>query len=355
LVVSFSADSQHTAAGCLHPNLASDKTNQHCFSLDKEKKLFGERVTYSRKNLMKLFSENDKTSVLTALQAFPSDSALNLRYDARGLVTVGFEDAKGAIQSTTYDLHVDQDLQFLSELQTAYTLGRTLSSSSAQGLVQDDVPDSYAITFSTYTGLIEKYGRSSAEAAAGLHILDNAVPMLLETFSNLYPDRLLAQVVLMGSHPSTKASVDRRNLFAEVQKLVPTVKNIAETFPVVYLQAGSESAHICKSVSMHIKDPSYQVFCPASQLVSALFNANERNQHSFVDKQDSSVKTNAAVLTATTENSEDVEVYQIVLWLSIIMFFVTLAAAYSLAGMSFKRDPLLYSTFNPKWENRKNK
>lgn len=362
LSVSFSGDSQHTSAACLHPKLTSKDTNHHCISLgDSEEKLFGKKVTLSRTNLMKLFSENSKSSVLTALQAYPSDSVLTFRYDVRGLVTVGFEDKGGLMQSTTFDLHVDQDMQFLSELQTAYTLSRVLALPEAASFVKDDFPDTYSISMTTFTGLIEKYGRSSPETAAGLHILDSAVPMLLEKFAALYPDRLLSQVVLMGSHPSTKATVDTRHLFAEVQKLVPTAK-IADTFPVVYLQAGSEGAHICKSISMYVKDVTYNIFCPSAQLVSASFNEEARSKSTLSLSSKSATQSlynmpspSPTTAPTTTQLAEDVEVYQIVLWLSILMFFVLLFTVYSLACMSFKRDPLLYSNFNPKWDNRKNK
>jgi hypothetical protein len=34
---------------------------------------------------------------------------------------------------------------------------------------------------------------------------------------------------------------------------------------------------------------------------------------------------------------------------------MVLMAAYSLGWMQFKRDTLLYSTFNPNWEDRKRK
>jgi len=47
--------------------------------------------------------------------------------------------------------------------------------------------------------------------------------------------------------------------------------------------------------------------------------------------------------------------YQIVLWLCILLALWVFGAAYSLAFMTFKKDSLLYSTFNPSWEDRKRK
>lgn len=42
--------------------------------------------------------------------------------------------------------------------------------------------------------------------------------------------------------------------------------------------------------------------------------------------------------------------YHISLWTSIGLTFAAIFAAYSIGGMNFKKDTLLYSTFNPKWE-----
>ena len=49
----------------------------------------------------------------------------------------------------------------------------------------------------------------------------------------------------------------------------------------------------------------------------------------------------------------DIQRYQIALWVSIGLVVIALAAAYSLAFMDFKKDTILYSSFNPNWEERK--
>jgi len=54
---------------------------------------------------------------------------------------------------------------------------------------------------------------------------------------------------------------------------------------------------------------------------------------------------------ATTAN--DVQRYQIVLWMSVIMAFALFWIVYATISMSFKKDTLLYGTFNPNWEDRK--
>jgi hypothetical protein len=51
--------------------------------------------------------------------------------------------------------------------------------------------------------------------------------------------------------------------------------------------------------------------------------------------------------------ADDLERYQIVLWFSIVIAFVAVAAVYQLAFMSFRKDTMLYSSFNPNWEGKR--
>ncbi len=51
--------------------------------------------------------------------------------------------------------------------------------------------------------------------------------------------------------------------------------------------------------------------------------------------------------------ADDLERYQIVLWFSVGIAVVAVAAVYQLAFMSFKKDTMLYSSFNPNWEGKR--
>jgi len=48
-----------------------------------------------------------------------------------------------------------------------------------------------------------------------------------------------------------------------------------------------------------------------------------------------------------------VQHFQIFLWTSILLVVVLLWALCAMCNMTIKKDPLIYSTFNPKWEDRK--
>ena len=63
--------------------------------------------------------------------------------------------------------------------------------------------------------------------------------------------------------------------------------------------------------------------------------------------------TSALFPNASFPSDADIQRYQIALWVSIGLVVIALSAAYSLAFMEFKKDTILYSSFNPNWEERK--
>ena len=63
--------------------------------------------------------------------------------------------------------------------------------------------------------------------------------------------------------------------------------------------------------------------------------------------------TSALYPNGSFPSDAEIQRYQIALWTSILLVVIALAAAYSLAFMEFKKDTILYSSFNPNWEERK--
>jgi hypothetical protein len=61
------------------------------------------------------------------------------------------------------------------------------------------------------------------------------------------------------------------------------------------------------------------------------------------------------VAVRAVPTADEIGEYQIMAWLTIVLFFTALSASCALGGMSNKKDTLLYSTFNPKWEDKKSK
>ena len=63
--------------------------------------------------------------------------------------------------------------------------------------------------------------------------------------------------------------------------------------------------------------------------------------------------TSALFPNGSFPSDADIQRYQIALWVSILLVVIALSAAYTLAFMEFKKDTILYSSFNPNWEERK--
>jgi type IV secretory pathway VirB3-like protein len=57
----------------------------------------------------------------------------------------------------------------------------------------------------------------------------------------------------------------------------------------------------------------------------------------------------------TVPSDNGIQRYQIALWVSVALVLTIAAAVYSLAYMSFKKDSMLYSSFNPRWEDKKHR
>jgi len=137
--------------------------------------------------------EGSKTSVLTGLTDGLAASVTGSK------VTVNYR-AEGEVFSATYDLSAPEDRALFSELQYTHTLaGRLQSVDQLNALVNDDIPDFYAVTFASLPALVKKYGNGSPQAVGGVKLIDSALPWLVKSFQALYPQRLVAEVVLLGS------------------------------------------------------------------------------------------------------------------------------------------------------------
>jgi len=173
-----------------------------------------------------------------------------------------------------------------------------------------------------------------------MQLLDAAVPQLASGLNSLYGGRAVVTVVLMGSHASFIDAADPRDALATVNRLLPS-PDVLNYYPSMYIESGSTAIQdICNVLAVELDAVHFQAYCPRQQIhPQAMFQLM------------------ATATTNTTTNTTVVNVfrYQIVLWLSIVLALAAIGAAYALAFMTFKRDPLLYGSFNPQWEDRKRK
>jgi hypothetical protein len=126
---------------------------------------------------------------------------------------------------------------------------------------------------------------------------------------------------------------------------------------------------VCQKLNKDLAAVKYVAYCPSVQNGPA--GPNPTHTHMLVESHAEAVHTLGAPVSGrqlsgrglpkpvhpqpvyTYPNDDELQRYQIVLWFSIIIAFVVIAAVYSLAFMSFKKDTMLYSSFNPNWEDRK--
>jgi len=262
------------------------------------------------------------------------------------LVKVSFPTTWGNGQETaTFDLQSLADYTFLAEIQFLFSLPNNLETTT----LLDNNPDLFTLTVASITGLVEKYGRDSQEVRAGLNLLDAALPKIVNKFSSLYDASttpIISQIVLLGSHPSSLQSADIRDVLEAIDHVMPTQEGIKEFFPSLYVE-NAKAIRLCESESealnLAVAPFGFSVYCP--------WMPEARNTLSSFTAMSLFQQQNNSNTTGVT--SDQVQNYQVALWMSIIMVFILLWIVYSTAGMNFKKDTLLYGTFNPNWEDRK--
>jgi len=364
LIVSLSGDEQSAKANSVNPTLAGSHptwNNDYTAHFRPENMDFivtsqGSNPTIRRTfedltahNLQNIFANQE--GVLNMLE---TEAGVKAEYRG-GFISLQYAGNDGGNQYVRYDLTLPEDMMLFAELQAALSLVKVLNSPDSAELVQDDSPDFFSMSFNSITPLTEKYGRHSIQVIGALYLLDKTIPLIVDKFSKLYPNRLLSEVVLLGSHPSSVSTnnPDKRPLLAILNRLLPS-QNFFESglFPSLYVHGVDEKqsdGDYCKILDMQLKEEEtgYQVFCLPSRP-----NVNILERQTPVFLTQSSVSYRAA---ETPVYYQDVAKYQIVLWISLLLIFSLVYIVYSLAFMNFKKDTLIYSTFNPKWENREAK
>jgi len=298
-------------------------------------------------NLRNVFA-NDQNSVLDMLA---NHAGVEVEY-REDFVSLKYPGSNGATQYVRYDLTLPEDMLLFGELQASFSLINGLNSPDVTSLVQDGVPDFYSISFTSVTPLTEKYGRHSTQVLGALYLLDKTIPHIVDRFSLLYPSRLLSEVVLLGSHPSSLSvnNPDKKPLISILNRLLPSQDFFdSGLFPSLYVHETDErqsDQDYCEILDLQLKkeDTGFQVFCLPSRP-----NVNSLERQSPVFFTQASVSYRAADVDVYYD---DVAKYQIALWMTIILFFTAFFSFYQVAYMNFKKDTIIYSTFNPKWENR---
>lgn len=273
-----------------------------------------------------------------------------LRHVSSGSVSAAATDGKVTVsypggwndrqEQVKFDLDFSEEAHLFMELQYVDAVLSLLGTNQElAALVKDDYPDLLSVTLTSITSLVDKYGRESVEVIGALHLVDALIPKFLDSVANLYNRRVVAEVLLMGSHSSFVSATDRRKLFQDLHVLLPHEGHLPQFFPLLYVNS-SQLSTVCEMLSLRLHELKYQVFCPSSitgTMTDARFLTQSEEQVLKVDEA-------------------DIALYHIVLWSSLGGAFTVLAVVYSMMYMSFKKDPMLYTSLPPeKSEAKKNR
>jgi len=232
--------------------------------------------------------------------------------------------------SVQFDLGNEVDFVLFAELEFALTLLDQLrTESSLKELVNDNTPDLFFLSFAAISKLKAEYGNDSPQVAAALVVLDEVLNQIIDGFSALYNNKLGNQIVFLGSNDAvTTLSLDenlRDAVYPVVRRNVMSQESFNTFFPIIYLEKGSDN--ICHEVGKAL--PNYvEVFCPAEGTSSFPYIDQ------VIRQSNNSNNTNTS-----TDNASG---FQIVLWMSIVLFLFLYGSVYSLYAMDIGADSLLY-------------
>jgi len=333
LTVAASADSQLARAFCTNPRLSG--ANDLCVSLEQDlamKAAGAKPLALTTEQVQRALKE--RSGVFGQLEGF----SIVLSADGNTVVV-----QKGSTRAE-YDLRRKEDSALFAELAFAVDLPAKLSESQWAPLIRDSVPDSYALIFSSLTGLVERYGRESVQFIMGARLLDAALPLAMDHLSALYPERAAAELLLLGSHDTAVDSLDKRQVREALRSLLPQAAADASLFPHVYANLPSEQlSRVCDTLSVELGKLGYSTFCPTGVPAASSFV-------SLDEKSDARLRT-LALSGDDNPTQAEIERYQVAMWTAIGLALVLFAAIYSIAFMEIRKDSLLYG--NPLSINKK--
>jgi len=195
------------------------------------------------------------------------------------------------------------------------------------------VPDFYSLGISSLQGLRSKYGVHSVEYRAALFVLDMALSQVVEYLEELYEGRLLAEVLSLPrqdyiSLPNTRDIVDTTKttlLFQLADK-----ETLEKYYPVVYFNKevmGMEREDACQQLGEALIEVGAEVQCLP---------------------EPASLRSMRADLGNSTGDgtTKEVETFQIVLWSSILLVLITIAASSVMFTIDASKSTWIYNQHN---------
>jgi len=289
------------------------------------------------------------TLALADLGADLSKDGLSLASNARFQVAEHTVTVSVDGQTAAFDLNVEEHVGFLGELVFVDHLLHELHGNAAlQALVADEYPDAFTITLAGLRGLRARNGDDSTQMAVAMRLLDAAIPKMINRFSALYSNNLVAELVVMGSN---KYGIDPKSA-QKIHELLPG-NVVGDFFPALYMRHGAVAhpALMCTRMRQLLAAHTPDVMAVCRGPAAAADSSHFKTMSSTAVLMQLSAAATAG--NSTNPTDKEIQIYQICLWTGVALVAVLALAVYSLAYMSNRKDTMLYSKFNPNWSDRK--
>lgn len=221
LILSASASEQLAQAFAVNKPLADAHgaawSNHYCLALTHSATTFSSLSANHAPALDFQISSLEKQMASSATSVLNNLGASIQATLADHIVSVSYSPSKVA-ETAQFDLRQKADAAFFAEMQYALDLPSKLKSVSAlQSLLSDAHQDLIVFSFSSFTGLLEAYGRESEQYRAALVLLNQLFPLLSSEYAGLFADQPAAAMqtlVLLGSHATVLEKQDPRQVEA---------------------------------------------------------------------------------------------------------------------------------------------
>lgn len=251
-----------------------------------------------------LFAESD---IIHLLENAPFIKVLRDRFEMEFFTSADSITIAGRGKSVTFKLSDNAHRALLVELLLSVKFAEQIN----LNLANDESPDLFSLTFSAVKSI-----RFIDEIEMSLYLIDSAITSVKERLSEVYQGRLSAQLLGISSS-NFKEELDlAKNKLSAIPDLT------MEFFPGFY----ASSAAMCLKFRSLLKG-NFDVFCPKFEMPK-----------SSVQFEVLEVSTNGTVPRVT---ERQIAVYQISLWLTIVLILTLILSIYAFLYMDIRRDQIL--------------
>jgi len=198
-------------------------------------------------------------------------------------------------------------------------------------LVSDEVPDFFSFGFSSIKDLRHKYGAGSSQLRAVSVLVDYTVSTVVEKLNTLYQGKLLAEAVYLATKQipaSTTQQIVAKTRATLVSQLAGE-EHLAEYYPEVYLHSDitpEQKEEACSFLSQVLSPVNVEVYCLP-------------HPSHFRSLRDEITAGNSTV----GPTPDQVAVFQIVVWTSVVLIIGTIFAAAVMFTIDPSKDSMLYN------------